>query len=80
MSSAFDLEAARRLPLADAAFRLLDHAIDEDFLTGLFERHRGRSYESAGSGLDGSVEEVADAAANEDLAARVYLRRAYFGR
>ena len=46
MSSAFDLEAARRLPLADATFRLLNYAIDEDFLTGVFERHRGRSYES----------------------------------
>ncbi len=45
MSSTFDIEACRRLPLADAAFRLLDHAVNDDFLTGVFERHRGRSYE-----------------------------------
>ena len=46
MTSTFDLEAARRLPLADAAFRLLDHLMTDDFLNGVFERHRGRSYES----------------------------------
>ena len=45
MSSAFDLEACRRLPLADAAFRLLEYATNDDFLNGVFERHRGRSYE-----------------------------------
>jgi hypothetical protein len=45
MTTPFDLEAARRLPLADAALRLLDYATDDDFLAGVFERHRGRSYE-----------------------------------
>jgi len=45
MSSAFDLEASRRLPLADAAFRLLDYLLEDDFLQGVFARHRGRSYE-----------------------------------
>lgn len=44
MDTAFDLEVARRLPLADAAFRLLDHAFDEAFLDDLFERKRERSY------------------------------------
>ncbi len=47
MSSTFDLEACRRLPLADAALRLLEYATDEDFLTTVFQRHRGRSYEGA---------------------------------
>lgn len=47
MSVAFDLEVARRLPLADAALRLLQHATDDDFLNGVFERHRGRSYTKA---------------------------------
>ena len=42
--SDFDLEAARRLPLADAALRLLDHALAADFLDGVFGRHHGRSY------------------------------------
>ena len=46
MVSAFDLEACRRLPLADAALRLLDFATDDAFLDGVFKRHRGRSYES----------------------------------
>src|SRR5262245_21074195 len=46
MSSKFDLEVCRRLPLADAGLRLLDFAIDESFLHGVFERHRDRSYES----------------------------------
>jgi hypothetical protein len=45
MATAFDLEVCRRLPLADAALRLLDFATDDDFLTGVFARHRGRSYE-----------------------------------
>jgi hypothetical protein len=45
MSSPFDLEAARRLPLADAALRLLDYLTTDDFLAGVFDRHRGRSYQ-----------------------------------
>ena len=40
----FELEASRRLPLADAALRLLDHVTETEFLTGVFKRHRGRSY------------------------------------
>lgn len=45
MDLAFELEACRRLPLADAALRLLDYAIGDDFLDDVFRRHRGRSYE-----------------------------------
>jgi hypothetical protein len=45
MNTSFDLEACRRLPLADAAFRLLDFATCDEFLDGVFQRHRGRSYE-----------------------------------
>jgi DDE family transposase len=45
MYPAFDLEVCRRLPLADAALRLLDFLTDTDFLCGVFDRHRGRSYE-----------------------------------
>jgi len=40
----FDLEASRRLPLADAALRLLDYATQDEFLLSVFDRHRGRSY------------------------------------
>lgn len=45
MALAFELEVCRRLPLADAALRLLDFATDDDFLDGVFARHRGRSYQ-----------------------------------
>jgi hypothetical protein len=41
----FDTEVCRRLPLADAAFCLLDFATSDDFLARTYERHRGRSYE-----------------------------------
>lgn len=47
MATAFDLEAARRLPLADACLRLLDFVTDDAFLDGVFRRHHGRSYERA---------------------------------
>lgn len=45
MASTFDLEVARRLPLADATLRILDYVCDQDFLSGVFSRYRGRSYE-----------------------------------
>jgi hypothetical protein len=41
----FDKEVCRRLPLAEAALRMLDYVCQEEFLEGVFERHRGRSYE-----------------------------------
>jgi hypothetical protein len=41
----FDREVCRRLPLAEACFRLLDFVTHDDFLAGVFNRHRGRSYE-----------------------------------
>ncbi len=45
MDLAFELEACRRLPLADAALRLLDAALGDEFLDDIYRRHRGRSYE-----------------------------------
>jgi hypothetical protein len=45
MHTTFDADVCSRLPLADAAFRLLQHATDARFLTDVFERHRGRSYQ-----------------------------------
>jgi hypothetical protein len=41
----FDREACRRLPLAEAALRLLDFVTQDDFLAAVFARHRGHSYE-----------------------------------
>jgi hypothetical protein len=46
MATDFDLEAARRLPLADAALRLLDYLTDDTFLAGVYDCHRGRSYQA----------------------------------
>jgi Transposase DDE domain len=40
-----DVEVGRRLPLADATLRLLKYATDDDFLSDVFEKHRGRCFE-----------------------------------
>lgn len=41
----FEREVCQRLPLADAVLRLLDFSTQDDFLDGIFDRYRGRSYE-----------------------------------
>lgn len=41
----FDKEVCRRLPLAEAALRILDYVCQEEFLEAVFARHHGRSYE-----------------------------------
>lgn len=41
----FDLQVAARLPLADAAYQVLSHTLNDNFLTDLYDRHRGRGYE-----------------------------------
>jgi len=41
----FAREAMVRLPLAEAVIRFFDFLTEPDFLAGVFERHRGRSYE-----------------------------------
>lgn len=46
MISTFDREAFSRVPLAESALRLLHYATEVEFLNGVFQRHRGRSYES----------------------------------
>ena len=47
MTTLFDLEVCRRVPLADAAFKLLRYVLEGEFLDGVFTRHRGRTYEKA---------------------------------
>jgi hypothetical protein len=42
--AAFVQEAARRLPLADAALSAWAYLFSDDFLDGVFDRHRGRSF------------------------------------
>ena len=41
----FEKQVAMRLPLGETVFRLLDFVCQKEFLDGVFERHRGRSYE-----------------------------------
>jgi len=41
----FDKEVCRRLPLAEAALRMLDYVCQEEFLQAVFAKHHGRSYE-----------------------------------
>jgi hypothetical protein len=45
--NAFDREVCRRLPLAEACWRLLDFVTHDDFLDDVFARHHGRSYEDS---------------------------------
>lgn len=42
--SPFALEALARLPLAEAVLSLWGYALQSDFLEGVFDRHRGRSF------------------------------------
>jgi hypothetical protein len=44
MSSSFDFEACRRLPLAEAVLRLLDFTLADRLLDDVFARHRAQSY------------------------------------
>jgi hypothetical protein len=41
----FAKEVCRRLPLAEAALRMLDYVCQEEFLERVFAQHHGRSYE-----------------------------------
>jgi Transposase DDE domain len=41
----FSRDVAKRLPLAEAVWRLFDYVCGESFLNDVFQRHRGRSYE-----------------------------------
>jgi hypothetical protein len=45
MSSSFDTEVLRRLPLAEATLSLYRWALDDAFLASLWDDHRGRNYE-----------------------------------
>jgi Transposase DDE domain len=45
VAGGFDGEVMRRLPLAEAVLSLWAFVMDPEFLAGVFERHRGRSFE-----------------------------------
>jgi hypothetical protein len=72
---AFPLQVASRLPLAEASLRLLDLVTQTDFLTGIFQRHRGRSYEKVIS-FATFVHLIADALLENYKSARKSFRAA----
>ena len=44
-ADAFHLAALAKVPLADAALRLLDSVLDADGLARVFDEHRGAAYD-----------------------------------
>jgi hypothetical protein len=71
----FELEAARRAPLADATYQLFRFALDHEFLAQVFDRHRGRSYEAELS-FTTVVHLLGDALLEQAGSARRALRQA----
>lgn len=71
----FDREVCRRLPLADAVFRLLDFALDDDFLHDLFDRYRGRCYQDTLS-FPCFVQLIADALLGQQRSAHRHFQQA----
>lgn len=72
---AFEREVCQRLPLADAVFRLLDYALADDFLDGVFDRHRGRSYQDTLT-FPCFVRLIADALLGQERSAHRHFQRA----
>lgn len=72
----FDHEVCRRLPLADAVFRLLDFALADDFLHDVFQRYRGRSYHDVLS-FPCFVQLIADALLGRNRSAHRHFQQAH---
>jgi Transposase DDE domain len=68
-------EVCSRLPLAEASLALLDLVSHDDFLSDVFERHRGRSYENIIS-FPTFVRLIADALLENHKSARQSFTRA----
>jgi len=68
-------QTLERLPLAEAVLRLWQHALDGQILEGIFEQHRGRSYEGVLS-FEALVHLVADALLEHDGSGRQAFQRA----
>ncbi len=73
--SVFAEETLRRLPLAEAAYRLLDWATEPEFLGQVFQRHRGASYEKV-IGFPLFVQLIGDALLEHDGSGRQSFVRA----
>jgi hypothetical protein len=72
----FEMEVCQRLPLADAVFRLLDYATADGFLSGVFDRHRGRSYEDTLS-FPQFVHLIGDALLGHERSAHHHFQKAH---
>lgn len=68
-------EVCARLPLAEACLQLIDLVTQDDFLAGVFDRHRGRSYERAIS-FPTFVHLIADSLLENHKSARACFKRA----
>jgi hypothetical protein len=73
--SPFALEALARLPLAEAVLSLWSYALQPDFLGGVFDRHRGRSF-TAVLTFPHVVELLADALVRHRGSGRASFRHA----
>src|SRR3954452_14515200 len=72
---AFPRQVLDRLPLAEAALWLWSYVLSPDFLDGVFQRHRGRSFEDVLS-FPVLLDLIADALLQHDGRARPALQRA----
>lgn len=68
-------ETLERLPLAETVLRLWQHALSGQILQGIFEEHRGRSYEGMLS-FEALVQLVADALLEHQGSGRQAFQRA----
>jgi hypothetical protein len=71
----FEREACRRLPLAEAALRVLDYVLQDDLLATLFKAHRQASYEKE-IGFPLFVQLIADALLEHEGSGRRSFARA----
>jgi hypothetical protein len=71
----FDKEVCRRLPLGEAVLRMFGFVCREGFLQGVFERHRGRSYEDVIT-FSTFVHLIADALLEHEGSGRKSFQRA----
>lgn len=74
MDGAFVRQVAKQAPLAEAVLRVFERITQPEFLDPLFERHRGRSYESVIS-FPVFVNLIADALLEHDGSGRQSFRR-----
>ena len=71
----FNKKVCKRLPLGEGVLRLFDFVCEEEFLQGVFDRHRGRSYEGVIT-FPVFIQLIADALLEHDGSGRKSFLRA----